>query len=728
MSQARRLIRVALPVPLPESFDYLWSETAALPRVGARVRVPFGRGERVGIVVEHPGQSALPPQKLKAALECLDSEPLIDAELLATLTWAADYYHHPVGEVVSLALPAWLREGRPLPDTTIAVWSVTAAGREQDLDRLAQSAKQQARALAVLAEECTVAELRDAGIAGTVLRRLEEKGWIRQRRVEQMETVIEATEALPELTQAQAEAVEQIASQRDGFAPFLLHGVTGSGKTEVFLRLIDAQLRLGQQTLLLVPEIALTPQAVARLERRFGRALAVMHSGLTDRDRCVAWQRAHLSRALLIVGTRSAVFAPLPSAGLIIVDEEHDPAYKQDTGFRYSARDVAVWRARRLGVRVVLASATPSLESFRNAFDGRYRLLSMPTRIGRAGEPRLRIIDLNQHASRKSLSTPMLAAIDEHLKRGNQILLFLNRRGFAPVLYCSSCETIESCDRCDAKLTVHARSGRVRCHHCGRERSLRWSCDRCGGERIAVGAGTQRVGDELEALYPERRIARLDRDVTAKSGALAAVLDDVAQGDVDILVGTQMLTKGHDFPRVTLVGVLNADQGLFGTDLRSDERLAQTIVQVAGRAGRRDERGEVVIQTHFPRHPLVGALLERDYAGFAQQALKERQRAGWPPYTHLAILRAEATRREHVYALLERAKSEALGLARAVEVLGPVAARMERLGGRYRGQLLLSSPQRPELHGLIDKLLAKLRGWPQARRVRWAMDVDPNEL
>lgn len=730
MIDARRLVRVAVPVPVAEAFDYLWTEPGDAPAPGCRVRVPFGRTEHVGVVVEHPAATHLPQRKLKAVREALDVAPVIGSELLVTLRWAADYYHHPIGEVLSHALPVHLRDGRAARERTVAVWSLTETGAAQALDALVKRAPRQARALDRLGSaHLADTQLREAGIASEVMRRLLDKGWVRREEQAGPTPRIPARSSEPpELTGEQRRALEEIAAHRGGFAAFLLYGVTGSGKTEVFLRLIEARLARGLQTLLLVPEISLTPLLIERLHGRFGRALAVMHSALTPGERADAWQRAHSGRALLIVGTRSAVFAPLPAAGLIVVDEEHDPAYKQEQGFRYSARDLAVVRAQRLDVPVLLASATPSLESFRNAFDGRYRLLTMPTRIGSAGQPTFRVIDLNKHASRRALSTPLLAAIDRHLERGNQVLLFLNRRGFAPALFCAQCQRVEECDRCDAKLTVHARSGRLRCHHCGREKPLRWACERCGSERIGVGAGTQRVSDELEALYPERRIARLDRDVTARSGALAAVLDDVESGEIEILVGTQMLTKGHDFPRVTLVGVLNADQGFFGTDLRCDERLAQTIVQVAGRAGRRDQPGEVVIQTHFPEHPLLATLLDMDYATFARRALEERRLAGWPPYTHVVVWRAEAAQRAPVYAFLSRVRDAARRTDADMQLLGPAPSPMERRAGRYRAQLLMSAQGRPALHELVACTLEDVRSWPEARKVRWAIDVDPNEL
>ena len=387
-------------------------------------------------------------------------------------------------------------------------------------------------------------------------------------------------------------------------------------------------------------------------------------------------------------------------------------------------------RAQRLGVPIVLGSATPSLETFHNAALGRYRTLNLPQRIGAAGTPQMRVIDLNRHASRQSLSTPLVAAVTQHLDAGNQVLLFLNRRGFAPALFCPACRETEVCERCDARMTVHARAGALRCHHCGAQRPLEWRCARCGGERIAVGSGTQRVSDELAALFPAARVARLDRDSTSRKGSLAAVLRNVTAGNVDILIGTQMLTKGHDFPRVTLVGVLNADQGLFGTDPRSHERLAQTLLQVAGRAGRADRPGQVLIQTHYPDHPLLACLLTGDYAAFAALELAERRAADWPPFSYLASWQAEAARREPAFEFLERVRSAAAAdeSAASVSILGPAASAMERKDGRYRAQLLFRSGQRAALHRLVNRALQLVRGSAEARRVRWSVDVDPLEL
>ncbi|HEX7079805.1 MAG TPA: primosomal protein N' [Gammaproteobacteria bacterium] len=725
----RPLLRVAVPVPLPECFDYAWAGDTPPPAPGSRVDVPFGRGRRVGVVLELPESTAVPSGKLKSVSAALDPEPLLPSELLATLRWAADYYHHPIGEVLSHALPGLLRRGRPLAGASARSWRLTAEGRAQSIDAVRAKAARQADALALLAAGALPSEaLRCAGIAPATLKRLADKGWIEEAAAAAPPPHSHSSPALPELTPEQRSALDAVRASGRTYAAFLLHGATGSGKTEVFLRLVADQLAAGRQSLLLVPEIGLTPQLVQRLRERFGEGLAILHSGLSDGERREAWRRARAGDAGVVVGTRSAVFAPLARPGLIVVDEEHDTSYKQQQGFRYSARDLAVLRARRLDVPVVLASATPSLESFHNAVTGRYRLLEMPTRIGAAGEPCVRVVDMTRHPSRRGLSAPLLAAIDTHLGAGRQVLLFLNRRGFAPALFCPSCGEAEQCRRCDARLTVHAASGELRCHHCGATKPLTWGCAACGSERIAVGAGTQRVDDELNALYPDQPIGRLDRDATSRKGTLDSVLARARSGATRILVGTQMLAKGHDFPGVTLVGVLNADQGLFGTDFRSGERLAQTIVQVAGRAGRRDTPGEVLIQTHHPTHPLLTRLLAHGYAEFAKLALAERRRAGWPPFSHLALWRAEAARRPPVAEFLGRVRASAAAKPGAVKILGPAPEAMERKGGRYRMQLLFSCTERAPLHALLGRLMAEARDWREGRRVRWSVDVDPLEV
>lgn len=733
MTNETPVIRVAVPLPIREGLDYLWAGAGPLPAPGCRVLVPVARKSHTGIVLEHPGTSPVRLDKLKRVSAALDAEPVIGADLLATLVWCANYYHHPIGEVLNAALPALLRRGRAAVPALEIRWQLTPAGQETDTPSLARRARRQAALLEHLAaaDGAAESELREAGYTRAQLAALEEKGWLASVETAPPagrgpgQTVLGPT---PALTDDQRGVLGAIAAVTPGYHAFVLRGVTGSGKTEVYMRLIAEQIQADRQSLLLVPEISLTPQLVGRLEQRFGARLAVMHSALTDNERLDAWQRCRSGDAGLIVGTRSAVFAPLENPGLVIVDEEHDTSYKQAEGFRYSARDLAVVRAQRLRIPIVLGSATPSLESVHNAEQGRYELLRMPRRIGSAGAPAVRIIDLNHHAVRNGISTPMLSAIEQHLESGNQVMLFLNRRGFAPVLFCPECSVAEDCQRCDSRMTIHSASGRLRCHHCGAERALKWACASCGSERIAVGAGTQRVSEELRALYPNVGIGRLDRDSTSRRGSLASVLEDLERGKTQILVGTQMLAKGHDFPNVTLVGVLNADQGLFGTDFRSNERLAQTIIQVAGRAGRADRPGEVLIQSHFPSHPLFDCLLAHDYVRFAELALAERRDAEWPPFSHLVLWRASARQRATAFDFLHRLAGAARALGAEIDVHGPAASGMERRGDRYRAQVLLQCARRGPLHTVVDELLVQVRGWPEARKVRWAVDVDPAEL
>jgi primosomal protein N' (replication factor Y) (superfamily II helicase) len=727
------VLRVAVPVPIAGSLDYLWTQSAPIPQPGCRIRVPLGKSERVGVVLERLSHSQIEPIKLKEAVEALDSSPILSADLLATLRWCAQYYHHPLGEVVSHALPALLRRGHDLAPVLATGWQLTTQGRAQDINLVGVRAPRQGQALAALLAEspATNAHLKSVGITRDTVNRLTTKGWVERVEIASPESPpTPGNEKIPTLTDDQQLTLDAIAGSEMGYQPYLLQGVTGSGKTEVYLRLIAEQLKADRQSLLLVPEIGLTPQLVARLKSRFGDRLALTHSGLSDRERLNAWRSAYSGEAKLVVGTRSAIFSPLPNPGLIIVDEEHDPSYKQQEGFRYSARDLAVFRAKQLKLPVLLASATPSLESVFNARQQRYKLLQMPNRVGLAGPPSIRIIDLKLHAARNELSSPLIAGIERHLKSDNQVLLFLNRRGYAPVLFCAACQVVEECSGCDSRMTIHAASGRLRCHHCGFEKTLSWACAECGAERIAVGAGTQRVTEELMALFPDVRIARLDRDSTNRKGVLADILAEVESGATQILVGTQMLTKGHDFPKVTMVGVLNADQGLLGADFRSTERLAQTLLQVGGRAGRRETPGEVFIQTHYPGHPLLDCLMHKDYGAFAEIALEERRESLWPPYSYLAVWRAQSSSRTSAHRFLSRIAVAARrgGTDGAVTILGPAAAAMERRGGQYRAQLLFRCKSRAPLQQLMQALQSTVRSWPQSRQIRWSIDIDPAEL
>ncbi|HUO80929.1 MAG TPA: primosomal protein N' [Steroidobacteraceae bacterium] len=728
------MLKVALDVPLPQLFDYrppAGVEPGALTP-GVRVEVPFGRRRLVGLLVELSAGSQLPAARLKAANAVLDTEPVLDAATFALVRWAADYYHHPLGEACAAALPAALRAGRPLVARETR-WCHTEGGAAAIAEAPRLGPRQRALAAALAAHESLgAAELEPLGPgAAAALKAFLARGWVQSFEREPPEPATPAgpPAAGPVLTAAQAHAVREIGAALGGFAPFLLHGVTGSGKTEVYLRAIERVLERGQQALVLVPEIALTPQAVARFSGRFPVPLAVLHSALGDGERLAMWRAARSGAAPLVIGTRSAIFVPLARPGILIVDEEHDGSYKQQDGFRYSARDLALVRAQRLGVPVVLGSATPSLETLQQAGTGRYRRLDLPERTGSAGAPAMAIVDLRAHAERHGIATPCVLAIRRHLDAGGQVLLYLNRRGFAPTLFCPGCGWAAPCTQCDARLTVHLRAHRLVCHHCGASAPVPFACPRCATELRPVGQGTERIEDALDELFPGVAAVRIDRDTITSRGEIESALARVHAGAARILVGTQMLTKGHDFPEVSLVVVLNADQGLFGTDFRASERLAQSIVQVAGRAGRATRPGEVLIQSACPEHPLLTRLLAAGYDGFAEVALAERAAAAWPPFSRLAVLRAEAASREQALAFLTAARDAAGAAERGpVRLLGPAPAAMERRAARYRAQLLLESASRGPLQRLLSLWLPRVAALPAARRVRWAIDVDPLEV
>jgi primosomal protein N' (replication factor Y) len=534
----------------------------------------------------------------------------------------------------------------------------------------------------------------------------------------------------PVLSAQQAEAVSQIDAASGHYETFVLQGATGSGKTEVYLQCASRVLARGGTVLVLVPEIGLTPQLVKRFSERLNTRIAVMHSALGDAERLAAWRAARAGHARIVLGTRSAVFAPLPGLQLIVIDEEHDSSYKQyDGGCRYSARDLAVVRAHQSGIPVVLGSATPAFETLHNALHGRYRTLVLPRRGDQAPPPQVALVDLRSHAVRQGLATPVVDAIRRHLAQHGQVLVFINRRGYAPTLLCTSCGWIAPCPDCDARLTVHSAQQQLRCHHCGHAESLPERCARCGFTVKPVGQGTERVEQTLGELFPAEALMRLDRDSASSAREFEAIMQSVHNGQTRILVGTQMLTKGHHFPDVSLVVVLNADQGLFSTDYRAAERLAQTIVQVAGRAGREKLRGEVLLQTEYPDHPLLQSLLSGGYEAFAATALAERETARWPPFGRLALLRASSEASEGALEFLSAARAVAPDSPHAlVRLLGPVPATMARRAGRYYAQLLIESAQRAPLHRFIDQWLAEVERLARSRRVRYVLDVDPIDI
>ncbi len=726
------VLRIAVPAPLYRVFDYLppaGVDPGALA-AGVRVRVPFGPRRLVGVLTEVAASSAVAPAALRRAEAVLDNAPPCGRPIYDLCRWAATYYHHPLGEVFAAALPKSLRQGAAAERRQPRWWRATAAGREADPAALRRAPKQ-ARILATLSAS-------PRGLAENVLHehhaplRPAIEALLSRGFVERCEPASVSPEKPPEAgpqpNPEQAAALAAIA--RTGFEPVLLDGITGSGKTEVYLRLIADILAAGKQALVLVPEIGLTPQLIARFRRRVAAPVVVLHSALSDRERLDAWLAARDGDAGVVIGTRSAVFTPLARPGIFIVDEEHDLSFKQQDGFRYSARDLAVRRAANAHVPVVLGSATPSLESLGNARAGRYRHLHLRRRAAEASMPHIQVLDVRGRPMHQGLSAPLLGHMQRHLDGGGQVLLFLNRRGFAPTLMCHHCGWVAECRRCDSHVTLHRRAARLRCHHCGGEQRVPDRCPACEApDLLALGEGTQRIEQVVREHFPEVGIARIDRDSTTRKGSFESLLAAVESGDTRILIGTQMLAKGHHFPGITLVGMVNVDQGLFSTDFRATERMAQIVVQVAGRAGRAEQPGEVFIQTHHPEHPLLVRLIRDGYAGFAEAALAEREMAGLPPFSFLALLRAESTRADEPLRFLHEAAAAAARLrGEGLEMWGPVPAPMERRAGRVRAQLLIQAKTRAPLHALLRPLARSLRELPAAQRVRWSIDVDPQDL
>jgi len=733
MPDSGSFLQFAIPTPLRRRFDYLAENTDTRGLApGRRFRIPFGRTSQVGMLLGW-GETT-DADRPRAVNECLDPQPLLPAASLALLQWASDYYAHPIGEVIFSALPSLLRQGKPAERRGVEHWRLTCQGAMQKPDGLKRAPKQ-AALLRLLAEHpeglpaSAINEIQDNW--RPPMHKLAEKDWVaRESRPALLLPAPGGRSEAPALNAEQQVALAALTAGLGHFGVSLLDGVTGSGKTEVYLGLITQVLARGEQALVLVPEIGLTPQLLDRFRRRFPVPIAVLHSGLSDRERLDAWLAARDGDAAIVIGTRSAVFTPLARLGVIILDEEHDASFKQQDGFRYSARDVAVKRAHLESIPVLLGSATPSLETLHNARQGRYAHLLLSERAGNARHPALAVLDVRKQPMNSGLSLALVNAMRRHLNAGGQVLLFLNRRGYAPTLLCHDCGWVAKCRRCDAHMTLFAGQRRLRCHHCGSERPADPACPECNGSELRpVGAGTERLEEALQGLFPDIGMVRIDRDTTRRKGAMQALLDSVHDGSSRVLVGTQMLAKGHHFPEVTLVGMVDVDQGLFSADFRATERMAQLITQVAGRAGRAERPGQVLIQTHHPDHPLLQLLLREGYAAFAQAALKERHQANLPPFNYLALLRAEAVDGELPLRFLRQARELAEALQpRGVQLLGPIPAPMERRAGRVRAQLLLQANRRADLHRLLGPWAQQLEGDKLGRKVRWSIDVDPQEM
>ncbi|RJX33033.1 MAG: primosomal protein N' [Oxalobacter sp.] len=676
----RRILQIALDTPLDKLFDYRWvsnsnteSLPASLPLSGQLALVPFGKREVMGLIVHVKDESEIDDNKIRNVIAVRDQLSPLSDDWLALCRFAAGYYQRPLGEIMLPSLPKMLRSENPV--------SIN-------------------RAL---------------------------------KKISTPPDTASAPAAAPALNAEQQQAVDAIVSTQK-FAPFLLHGITGSGKTEVYLHAAAQLLNTSSdaQILILVPEINLTPQLENNVRARFGNVpVATLHSGLAEGERLRHWLAAHLGQARIVLGTRLAIFASMPKLKLIVIDEEHDPSYKQQEGLRYSARDLAIWRAQQLDIPVVLGSATPSLESWQHAQSGRYRKLALKARaVQDAALPAIRLINMERDKPVEGLTAGLTHALQQRLDRGEQSLLFLNRRGYAPVIACDACGWVSHCTRCTAFMVLHKSEKRLRCHHCALELRIPKSCPTCGNVDLQpLGRGTQRIEESIQHQFPDARLLRIDADSTRRKGSAQEAFDAVHRGEVDILIGTQMVGKGHDFQNLTLVGVLNPDTALFSHDYRASERLFAQLMQVAGRAGRTAQKdggsvSEVLIQTRYPDHPMYAALIAHNYDQFAASLLAEREQAQLPPFQYQALLRAEARTLEAAIAFLEEAVD---GLAHPDVTLNPaMPAAMTRVANVHRAQLLIESSSRPALQAFLKMWMTELRG--MKTRVKWTLEVDPVDI
>lgn len=727
------ILRLVIPSPLRLEFDYLAPLDTPLPLLdqlapGVRVKVPFGRREIIGYLLGVKSHSDVPENKLKAAIEILDDAPLLSPLMIDLCLWAASYYHHPLGEVLGAAFPVSLRKGKPHKLLGEPAWRLSTRGKGLPEGALGRSPRQ-AKALAILQQhlEVSAARLAEDEISTGIMRELAKKELVEACNIPK---IARPGTSLPglELNAEQSQAVVAIQKTLDGFACHLLEGVTGSGKTEVYLQLIAQCLEQEKQVLVLIPEIGLTPQTLGRFEARFDANVLTLHSGLAEGERYKAWEAGRTGNAHIVIGTRSSIFAPMKNLGLIVVDEEHDSSYKQQDGFRYSARDIAVKRGQLENCPVVLGSATPSLESIHNVELCRYQHHRLQQRAGGAQAPTLRALDVRKQVLNAGFSRPLVESIEETLKQGKQALLFLNRRGYAPTLLCHDCGWMAQCRNCDARLTVHKRSRHLRCHHCAHSTTLPRHCPECrSAALLTAGLGTEQAEDFLRSKFSNFKLYRVDSDSMRNKDAMTELVSNIRTGEPCILLGTQMLTKGHHFPGVTLVGVIDADSALFSSDFRGEERMAQLLTQVGGRAGREGDSGQVILQTHYPDHPIIRAVLEQPYADHARKILANRLSADLPPASYMALIRADASDSEvgEQFLLQLRQQVEAR-LPKGAILVGPLPSPMQRRAGKFRSQLLLRANSRSEAQ-TAAAILVDTADKIRKKQLNWSIDIDPQD-
>lgn len=742
-----KILRIAVNSPLRCLFDYLPpDDPSKQPAPGQRVKIPFGRGKpRIGLIIKLSSATQIPCNRLKKVLQIIDKQPLLTQEQLYLIEWSSRYYHHPIGEVAFISIPPLLRKTEAITVRKDKLWQIAgSAQKDFDINKLARAKKQSLILNFIKQHPNGISQTqinKKFGNSYGPLNALLAKKLIK---VQDIPAIVE-----PYLHQAdwhtrsidqhpikanaeQQHAIDKIIAASTTHQIFLLDGITGSGKTEIYLQIIQHFLDLGKQILIMTPEIVLLPQLVKTISTKFSKKnIVVLNSGLSGNVRTAGWLAARSGQSTIVLGTRSAVWTPMPNLGMIIIDEEHDISYKQQDKLRYSSRDLALIRGQRKKIPILLGSATPSMESIKNTRDGRYQLLQLSNRVNQIRLPNIYIHDIGDDMMHGAISAHLLKNIKQRLHNKQQTLLFLNRRGYAPVMMCHNCNYIFRCSHCSSYITFHKAKGRLICHHCGYSKNLLAPCPGCSKSLPIkkIGYGTERLLETLSKLLPKARILRIDRDTTQRKGAMESILEDIHAGRADILIGTQMLAKGHHFPRVTLVGIIDTDQALFSLDYRASERMAQIFMQVSGRAGRKDTPGDVIVQTRYPNHPLIKELAGHNYRQFAQLLLKERQQAKLPPFSFQALIRAEAVQKQAAVKFLSIARKELQVIAKnALDIYGPIMAPMEKRGGRYRLQLLIQADNRKAIQKFLSPWITLLDQLPEARGVKWSVDIDPYDI
>lgn len=730
------IIKVAVPVPLRRLFDYALPDDISPQRIepGQRVLVPFGNKTLVGIVVDSsPDQNPdYDTKKIKTVSQLLDDKPVFDKRLNALLDWAAGYYQHPIGDVYATALPALLRENKTMDELLPDNYQLTDKGRDFHTLQLGRSVKQQtALTLFQRHKQLSKAQLKSYEVSSPTLKSLLDKGLIAMGKAD-----LTPFEYLPNdnmekplvLNPEQAIAVTATVNNLDNFYPALIEGVTGSGKTEVYLQIIEQVLKQNRQVLVLVPEIGLTPQTLSRFRERFDTPVSLWHSGLNNTERFNTWLDASSGQSAITIGTRSSIFLPFHQLGLIVIDEEHDMSFKQQDSFRYNARDMAIYRSKMLSIPIVLGTATPSLESLKNSLDERYHSFTLPTRIS-GHQHQYNLVDIKGLHLQSGLSQPLISRIEHHLKKQHQVMLFLNRRGYAPAILCHECSWICQCKRCTAFYTLHKATHLLICHHCGSQSRIPAQCPDCGSTNVqSVGQGTEQLEEKLGELFPDTPLSRLDRDSTRRKGSFEKCIEQINQPGPRIIIGTQMIAKGHHFPNVTMVVIMDVDGALFSADFRASERLAQLLIQVSGRAGRGSQSGEIALQTHFPGHPLLQDLIHNGYGHFSRYLLTERRDAILPPFVSQLLFRCQATYPNLPKEFLDDVRDLMSPYGEHIEILGPLPAPMEKKAGKFRYQLLLQSGKRGVLQSILKRLLPAIEQLKSANKVRWSLDIDPMDM